>query len=115
MANVTVVSKIRFLAGIAPVILLIVSPLLALALLEFGNIPSDIRDEQLAANRCGDDRPLTLLPQASFGACSRCSTKFWKLSSPYLSPLRSTPKWPAIQLGKALYQSPSRRTGTNLL
>lgn len=49
MANVTVVSKIRFLAGIAPVILLIVSPLLALALLEFGNIPSEIRDEQLAA------------------------------------------------------------------
>ena len=51
MANVTVVSKIRFLAGIAPVILLIVSPLLALALVEFGNIPSDIKDEQLAAIR----------------------------------------------------------------
>ena len=49
MANVTVVSKIRFLAGIAPVILLIASPLLALAFLEFGNVPSDLRDEQLAA------------------------------------------------------------------
>jgi hypothetical protein len=49
MANVTVVSKIRFLAGIAPVILLIVSPIVALAFLEFGNVPSTIRDEQLAA------------------------------------------------------------------
>jgi hypothetical protein len=51
MANVTVVSKIRFLAGIAPVILLIVSPLLALALVAFGNIPADIKDEQLAATK----------------------------------------------------------------
>ena len=33
MANITVVSKIRFVAGIAPVILLIASPLLALAFL----------------------------------------------------------------------------------
>jgi len=49
MANITVVSKIRFLAGLAPVILLIVSPILALAFLEFGNIPSDLKDEQLAA------------------------------------------------------------------
>ncbi len=49
MANVTVVSKIRFLAGLAPVVLLIVSPILALAFLEFGNIPSSIKEEQLAA------------------------------------------------------------------
>ena len=49
MANVTIVSKIRFLAGIAPAILLIVSPILALAFLEFGNIPSTLRDEQLTA------------------------------------------------------------------
>jgi len=49
MANITVVSKIRFLAGFAPVILLIVSPLLALAFIEFGNVPSDIKEEQLAA------------------------------------------------------------------
>ena len=47
MANVTIVSKIRFLAGIAPAILLIVSPILALAFLEFGNVPSTLRDEQL--------------------------------------------------------------------
>lgn len=51
MANITVVSKIRFLAGLAPVILLIVSPVLALAFLAFGNVPSDLRDEQLAALR----------------------------------------------------------------
>jgi hypothetical protein len=49
MANVTVVSKIRLLAGIAPVILLIASPLLALAFLQFGDIPADIRDENVAA------------------------------------------------------------------
>src|SRR5579863_4781645 len=49
MANVTVVSKIRFLSGLAPVLLLIVSPILSLAFLEFGNIPSSIKDEQLAA------------------------------------------------------------------
>ena len=51
MANITVVSKIRFLAGLAPVVLLIASPLLALAFLEFGNVPADLRDEQLAALR----------------------------------------------------------------
>ncbi len=49
MANVTVVSKIRLLAGIAPVILLIASPLLALGLIEFGNIPSVIQDDQVSA------------------------------------------------------------------
>jgi len=49
MANITVVSKIRFLAGLAPVILLVASPLMALAFLEFGNIPSNIKDEQVAA------------------------------------------------------------------
>jgi len=54
MANVTVVSKIRFLAGLAPVILLIASPLLALAFIEFGNIPSSIKDEQLAAIKYAD-------------------------------------------------------------
>lgn len=51
MANITVVSKIRFLAGLAPVILLIVSPLLALAFWEFGNVPADLRDDQLSALR----------------------------------------------------------------
>ncbi len=49
MANITVVSKIRFLAGIAPVILLIASPLLALTLIQFGDIAADIRDENVAA------------------------------------------------------------------
>jgi hypothetical protein len=49
MANITVVSKIRFVAGIAPVILLIASPLLALAFLQFGEIPADIRDDQVAS------------------------------------------------------------------
>jgi flagellar biosynthesis/type III secretory pathway M-ring protein FliF/YscJ len=49
MANITVVSKIRFLAGIAPAILLITSPLMALAFLAFGNIPSDIKEEQVDA------------------------------------------------------------------
>lgn len=49
MANITVVSRIRFLAGIVPVILLIASPLLALAFLQFGEIPADIRDENVAA------------------------------------------------------------------
>jgi hypothetical protein len=54
MANVTVVSKIRLLAGLAALVVLIVSPLLALELVEFGNIPSDIKDEQLAAIKYAD-------------------------------------------------------------
>jgi hypothetical protein len=54
MANFTVVSKIRFLAGFAPLILLIVSPLLALAFIQFGNIPADIRDEQVSAIKYAD-------------------------------------------------------------
>jgi flagellar biosynthesis/type III secretory pathway M-ring protein FliF/YscJ len=49
MANITVVSRIRFLAGIAPVILLIASPVLALAFIQFGNIPADIRYNQVAS------------------------------------------------------------------
>jgi hypothetical protein len=49
MANVTVVSKIRLFAGVAPVILLIASPLLALAFVQFGNIPADIKDDQVAS------------------------------------------------------------------
>jgi hypothetical protein len=49
MANITVVSKIRFVAAIAPVILLFASPLLALGFIQFGNIPSEVRDEHVAA------------------------------------------------------------------
>jgi len=49
MTNVTVITKIRFLAGLAAIILLIASPLLALGFLGYGNIPADIKDEQLAA------------------------------------------------------------------
>jgi hypothetical protein len=49
MTNVTVITKIRFLAGLAAVILLIASPLLALGFLQYGNIPSEIRDDHLAA------------------------------------------------------------------
>ena len=49
MANVTVVSKIRLVASIAPVVLLVASPVLALALLQFGNIPAAIHDEQVTA------------------------------------------------------------------
>ena len=49
MANLTVISKIRFFAGIAPVVLLAASPVLALAFLQFGNIPTDIKDDQVAS------------------------------------------------------------------
>jgi len=49
MTNVTVITKVRFLAGLAAFILLIASPLLALGFLQYGNIPSDLKDEQLAA------------------------------------------------------------------
>ena len=49
MTRITIISKIRFLAGVAPVILLIVSPLLASAVIQLGNVPYDIRDEQVAA------------------------------------------------------------------
>jgi flagellar biosynthesis/type III secretory pathway M-ring protein FliF/YscJ len=49
MANITVVSKIRFIAGLMAVVLLVASPLMALAFLEFGNMPSDIKEEQVNA------------------------------------------------------------------
>jgi hypothetical protein len=49
MTNITVITKIRFLAGLAAIILLIASPLLALGFLQYGNIPSDIKDEHVAA------------------------------------------------------------------
>src|SRR5579864_1655093 len=60
MANVTIITKIRFLAGLAPVILLIVSPLVALALLDFGNIPSTIKDEHIAAIKYADGLDIAL-------------------------------------------------------
>jgi hypothetical protein len=60
MANFTVVSKIRFLAALAPIVLLIASPLLALAFLEFGNIPSEIKDEQVAAFKYAEDADAAL-------------------------------------------------------
>jgi hypothetical protein len=49
MSNITIVSKIRFLAGLAPVILLLVGPILALAFSAFGSIPSTMKENQLAA------------------------------------------------------------------
>jgi len=60
MANITVVSKIRFLAGLALVVLLIASPLMALAFLQFGNIPADIKDEQVAAVKFADAADIAL-------------------------------------------------------
>lgn len=51
MARFTVVSKIRLLACIAPVILLIVIPIAALAFTQFGSLPGDIREHELAALR----------------------------------------------------------------
>ena len=60
MANITVVSKIRFLAALAPIVLLIASPLLALAFLEFGNIPSEIKEEQVAAFKYAEDADAAL-------------------------------------------------------
>ncbi len=49
MSNITIVSKVRFFAGLAPVILLLVSPILALAFSAFGSIPSTMKENQLAA------------------------------------------------------------------
>jgi hypothetical protein len=49
MANITIVSKIRLLAGIAPLVLLIVCPFASLAFSAFGNIPATIKENQLAA------------------------------------------------------------------
>jgi hypothetical protein len=51
MSNITVITKLRFLAGIAPVVLLIVGPLLAVAFSAFGNIPSMMADNEIAAIR----------------------------------------------------------------
>jgi hypothetical protein len=49
MANITIVSKIRLLAGIAPLVLLIVCPFASLAFSAFGNIPATIKENQLAS------------------------------------------------------------------
>ena len=49
MANITIVSKIRLLAGIAPLVLLIVCPFVSLAFSAFGNIPATIKENQLAS------------------------------------------------------------------
>lgn len=49
MERFTVVSKLRLLACIAPVILLIVVPVVALAFSHFGNLPADIREHEVAA------------------------------------------------------------------
>jgi len=49
MANVTIVSKIRLMAAIAPLVLLIVGPIASMAFSAFGNIPTTIKENQLAA------------------------------------------------------------------
>lgn len=49
MSKVTIITRIRFLAGIAPLILLLVVPILAFALSRFGNLPSDLREHEIAA------------------------------------------------------------------
>jgi hypothetical protein len=49
MANITIVSRIRLIAGIAPAVLLIVCPFASLAFSAFGNIPATIKENQLAA------------------------------------------------------------------
>ena len=54
MARFTLVSKIRLLAGLAPALLLVASPLMALAFLAFAAIPSDIKDDQVAAIKYAD-------------------------------------------------------------
>lgn len=51
MSNITVITKLRFLAGIAPVVLLIVGPFLAVAFSAFGGIPSTMTDNEIAALR----------------------------------------------------------------
>ena len=40
--------------GLAPLVLLIASPLLALAFIQYGNIPADIKDEQVSAIKYAD-------------------------------------------------------------
>jgi len=51
MANITIVTKLRLLAGIAPIILLIVGPLLAVAFSAFGSIPQMMSDNEIASLR----------------------------------------------------------------
>ncbi|HYA35992.1 MAG TPA: hypothetical protein VEF03_10240, partial [Candidatus Binataceae bacterium] len=49
MSRITIVTTLRFFAAIAPAILLVVSPVLALGILWLGSAPSAIRDVQVAA------------------------------------------------------------------
>ncbi len=51
MSNITIVTKIRFLAAIAPLVLAVVSPLAALAFSAFGSLPAAMNEEEIAALR----------------------------------------------------------------
>ncbi len=51
MERFTAVSKLRLLACIAPVVLLIVIPIVSLDFTHLGNLPADIHDHELAALR----------------------------------------------------------------
>ncbi len=49
MTKITVITKLRFLAALAPVVLLIATPFFALAFYGFGAIPAELQDNQYLA------------------------------------------------------------------
>jgi membrane protein required for beta-lactamase induction len=49
MARVTIITKLRFMAVIAPIILLVAAPILALGFYGFGAMPALLRENQYAA------------------------------------------------------------------
>ena len=51
MARITVITKIRFLAAVAPVVMLVAAPILALSFLGFGRLPDWMNNNEIAALR----------------------------------------------------------------
>ena len=49
MSRITVVTKIRFLAGVAPVVMLVAAPILAMAFSAFGRVPAAMNNNEIAA------------------------------------------------------------------
>jgi hypothetical protein len=49
MSRITVITKIRFLAGVAPVVMLVAAPMLAMAFSALGRVPAAMNNNEIAA------------------------------------------------------------------
>ncbi|HXW84097.1 MAG TPA: hypothetical protein VEJ86_06810, partial [Candidatus Binataceae bacterium] len=60
MNRVTIVTKLRFAAVIAPIVLLIAMAVVALTVFQFGALPAQMYDDQYAAMRAADGMEIAL-------------------------------------------------------